>query len=279
MSPAGLRLRGRAGKLASTHIGLGVETDCNPVDGTRVIGDGGRDAAGLSAAGGSATQPGSSPAAPTDDATENLQHRFETIIRADPDLMLLLVRLRSVGLPQWRLVAGCLYQTVWNHLTGRPRGTEIKDYDLTYFDADDLSWEAEDAIIRRVGAATRGCVGPVEVRNQARVHRWFAARFGVRYDTLASADEALQRYASVVHAIGIRLEEDDRFDVAAPFGLEDLFGMIVRPNRVLDNATSHTSKAQRAKTIWPEITVVPWGRATDSDRINNPALHHPRENA
>ena len=52
--------------------------------------------------------------------------RFETIIRADPDLMRLLDRLRSLALPQWRLVAGCLYQTVWNVITDRPRGTGIR---------------------------------------------------------------------------------------------------------------------------------------------------------
>ena len=130
---------------------------------------------------GSVNQLTSAPAALTADATAHLQHRFESIIRVDPDLMTLLTRLRSVGLPQWRLVAGCLYQTVWNRLTGRPRGTGIKDYDLSYFDADDLSWEAEDAVIRRVGTATQDCVGPVEVRNQARVHLWFEARFGVHY--------------------------------------------------------------------------------------------------
>src|SRR5690349_11829248 len=105
-------------------------------------------------------------------AQEQLR-RFETIIRDDPDLMQLLASIRGVRLAQWRLVAGCLYQTVWNVLTRRDRGTGIKDYDLIYFDDSDLSWAAEDRIIRAVAAATRGCVGPVEVRNQARVHLWF----------------------------------------------------------------------------------------------------------
>ncbi|MBV8507801.1 MAG: nucleotidyltransferase family protein [Alphaproteobacteria bacterium] len=172
--------------------------------------------------------------------------------------MRLLERLREMGLPQWRLVAGCLYQTVWNVLTGRPRGTGIQDYDVIYFAGDDLSWEAEDAVIRRVAAASRGCVGPIEVRNQARVHLWFERRFGVAYLPLSSADEALQRYASVVHAIGVRLEADDRLDIAAPFGLDDLFAMMVRPNRIIDNAASYTRKAKRAQAIWPEIVVIPW---------------------
>src|ERR1700756_5542202 len=106
------------------------------------------------------------------------RERFEAIIRADPDLMYLLERLRTLRLPQWRLVAGCLYKTVWECLTGRARGTGIKDYDLAYYDGD-LSWEAEDAVIRRLAAVTRDCVGPIEARNQARVHLWFSDRFGV----------------------------------------------------------------------------------------------------
>jgi uncharacterized protein len=74
----------------------------------------------------------------------------------------------------------------------------------------------------------------VEVRNQARVHLWFKQRFGADYTPLGCADEALTRYASVVHALGVRLERDDSLDIVASFGLDDLFNMVIRPNRVLD---------------------------------------------
>ena len=184
--------------------------------------------------------------------------RFETIIRADPGLLHLLERLRSLALPQWRLVAGCLYQTVWNVLTERPRGYGIRDYDLIYYDDADDSWEAEDAVIRCVVTATRDCVGPVETRNQARVHLWFEERFGCPYPKLSSADEALGYYAAIVHAVGIRLEADGRLDIAAPFGLDDVFAMRIRPNRALNNRASFAGKAARAKAIWPQVVIEPW---------------------
>jgi len=170
----------------------------------------------------------------------------------------LLVSLRTIELPQWRLVAGCLYQTVWNALTGRPRGTGIKDYDVIYHDGADLSWDAEDAVIRRVAAATRDCVGPVEVRNQARVHLWFPDRFGTAYPQLATADEALRNYSSIAHAVGVRLELDDHLDILAPFGLDDVFAMRMRPNRALNNAATHDAKAERIKAIWPDVVVERW---------------------
>jgi hypothetical protein len=189
---------------------------------------------------------------------DELRGRFEEIVRGDGDLAYFLAAARELELPQWRVVSGCLYQTVWNVLTSKPARTGIKDYDLIYFDDSDSSWEAEDRVIRRVGARIRDLPAPVETRNQARVHLWFGRRFGADYPPLRSADEALTRYASIVHAVGVRLEADGRLDVVAPFGLEDLFGLVIRPNRVIDNRASHEAKAARAKAIWPEVVVLPW---------------------
>lgn len=179
------------------------------------------------------------------------------IMRADPVIMALLQVVRPLRLPQWRLVSGAVYQSVWNALTGRALGYGIKDYDVVYFD-DDLSYETEDRVIRRVEAAAAPLGLPVEIRNQARVHLWFERRFGSPYPALTSTDEGLTRYAAQVHAVGIRLEEDDSITLAAPFGLDDLFSFVVRPNPVLANEGSFTEKALRVKALWPELTILPW---------------------
>jgi uncharacterized protein len=113
-------------------------------------------------------------------------------------------------------------------------------------------------VIQRVAEATRDCVGPVEVRNQARVHLWFSERFGCDYPQLSAADDSLLYYASIVHAVGVRLEHDGTLDIVAPFGLDDMFAMVIRPNRTLANAGSHSAKARRAKAIWPDVVVEPW---------------------
>jgi hypothetical protein len=181
-----------------------------------------------------------------------LAARLETIIRSDPELMRLLNSLRIVALPEWRIVSGCLYQTVWNVLTHRPRGTGIQDYDLIYFDAGDLSWEAEDSIIRRVDAA---CASPLQTRNQARVHLWFEQHFGAPYPPLRLADEALSRYPMTVQAIGARLEPDGQIDLIAPFGLDDVFDMVLRPNPHTESRATFETKAARIRGVWPEVTI------------------------
>ncbi|GAA3278965.1 hypothetical protein GCM10010469_63300 [Streptomyces labedae] len=42
-------------------------------------------------------------------------------------LLEVLRRTETLGLPGWYVTAGCLFQTVWNVVTGRPPGEGIKD--------------------------------------------------------------------------------------------------------------------------------------------------------
>src|SRR5262249_7526722 len=78
-------------------------------------------------------------------------------------------KLNALALPDGWVVSGCLVQTVWNGLTGRAAGHGISDYDVFYFDSE-TSWEAEDAVIRKLEAGLRGLGGTIETRHQARVH-------------------------------------------------------------------------------------------------------------
>src|SRR5215831_15930023 len=140
-----------------------------------------------------------------------LRERLTAILRATPPLLRVLLVARRLCLPDWLVFSGAVYQPVLNHLTGRPLDHGIKDYDLAYFDASDLSYEAEDAVIRRVKAAfDEPLTSMVEVRNQARVHLWFEAKFGEPYAPLSSTAEALKRFTSTTFAVGVRLEPDNR---------------------------------------------------------------------
>jgi hypothetical protein len=194
--------------------------------------------------------------------TAQQRDELERILRGDVHIMRLLVAARDLDLPQHRLVAGCIYQTVWNVLTGRQPGTGIHDYDLIYFDDGDLAEESEAALETRVRRQLADLPAPVEVRNQARVHLWFEDHFGIAYPALACADQAITRYASAAQAVGVKLTASGGLDVFAPFGLSDIFGVTLRPNYALPNKATHERKALRAKAIWPELTIVPWDEAS-----------------
>ncbi len=184
-----------------------------------------------------------------------LEARLSAIVRANPDLMHVLTTVRALGLNDWRVFSGAVYQAVWNDITGRPAGYGIKDYDLGYFDPD-TSWDAEDVVIKRVAAAFEPPFRDVvEVRNQARVHIWFDDRFGEPYDALPDTDTALTRFVAPAFSIGIRLEDDDAISVAAPFGLEDMFGMVLRPNPNRPLAKGWDKVVASAQARWPELKV------------------------
>jgi len=186
-----------------------------------------------------------------------LEAELAAIVRADAGLMHVLTTVRALDLPDWRLVSGAVYQAVWNARTGRPAGYGVKDYDLAYFDASDLSYEAEDVVIKRVAAAFDEPVrSQVEVRNQARVHLWFQNRFGEPYEALGSTDEALGRFVAPSFAVGMRLEADDSLSVAAPFGLDDVFAMTIRPNPNRPLARGWAKAVESARARWPELTVI-----------------------
>jgi len=161
-----------------------------------------------------------------------------------------------LALPDTWLVAGCLVQSVWNVLTKRAIDHGISDYDVFYFDPD-TSWQAEDAVIRQLTHRFANLGVKVEVRNQARVHLWYPQKHGLPYPALLSSTGGIDRFLTRNTKVGIRRTQDGH-DVYAPDGIDDIAGMIVRPNPGPNfSAANYAAKAARWKALWPEITVLP----------------------
>ncbi|MFW3461134.1 nucleotidyltransferase family protein [Streptomyces sp. 058-1L] len=169
-----------------------------------------------------------------------------------------MTRAATLELPGWYVTAGCLFQTVWNVVTGRPPTSGIKDYDLFHFDGTDLSWEAEDAVIRAGQKVFAGLPAEVEIRNEARVHLWYEQKFGVPCPPHESTEAAIDSFAATTCCLGVRLEPDGEWRVYAPHGLADVFNLVVRPNPVLAPREVYEAKAARWKNEWPELTVMAW---------------------
>ncbi|MEW6633846.1 MAG: nucleotidyltransferase family protein [Pseudomonadota bacterium] len=189
---------------------------------------------------------------------EEQRTAFLAIVTGDPLLAQTLKRVHELALPDCLVVSGALYNSIWNHLTGKPPGYGIKDVDLFYFDDTDLSYEAEDAVIRRAAGHFEGLQLPVEVRNQARVHLWYPVKFGRECPRYRNSSESVSYFASKTHAVGVRYDGNGQLELVAPFGLDDIFSFRITPNRALDNQRTHEVKGARARECWAEISVVPW---------------------
>jgi hypothetical protein len=185
------------------------------------------------------------------------EERFLEIVLADPTVAGVLQRAPDLGVGDWWLTAGILFQTVWNALTGRAPGTGIRDADFFYFD-DDTSWEAEDAVIAAGSALFADVAVPVEIRNEARVHLWYAEHFGTPAPPFRDCADAIDSFAAVCCCVGVTVAADGTPRVYAPHGYADLFDLVVRPNRRLAPQHVYETKTARWQATWPELTVLSW---------------------
>ena len=190
--------------------------------------------------------------------------RLLAILRRSPVVAPILDDWAGIALPDCRLVAGALAQTVWNEAFELPPRYGIDDVDLVYFDPADLSQETEARHAARIAALFAGLTARfglrVDVKNQARVHLWYEGKFGMPLRPYRSTADAIATYPTTATTLGIR-PTGEGMDICAPFGLEDLMGLVVRANKTLIPRPVYEAKAARWRALWPGLTFLPWDHA------------------
>jgi hypothetical protein len=178
------------------------------------------------------------------------------IVGRNPALVALLEALPGLGLPNCYLAAGAIAQTVWNAALGRDVSSGIRDIDLIYFDTD-LSESRELENREKVCVLFRDIDIPIDVKNEARVHLWYRRKFGYDISPYQSVEEAIASFPTTATSVGISKHGGD-FSICAPFGLDDLLGLIVRPNPRQITREIYEAKVARWRRSWPELTFLPW---------------------
>lgn len=181
------------------------------------------------------------------------------MLAENKSVQLILERAQEMDMPNWYLGAGSIVQTIWNIRHGFNPENGIKDYDLVYYDANDTSYEAEDVFIKKGKKIFNDIPVLVEIRNQARVHLWYEKHFGKQIDQYKSIEEAISTWPTTATSIGIRKDVEGKFQVFAPFGLDDLLDMVVRANKAKITEKIYQNKVDRWIKVWPDLKVVPWG--------------------
>lgn len=180
------------------------------------------------------------------------QDQFISDVLLNPHNAQILARWDTLQLPDGWLVAGCLFQTVWNRLSKRAPDTGIKDYDLFYFDADDLSAQAEQAVQQRVQESFADLPVTLEVCNQARVHLWYESHFGHPYpQALTCAKDGIDRFLIPSTCVGMNPRE-----VYAPNGFADLYGGLLAMNPLVPHRELYERKAASYQQRWPWLRCV-----------------------
>jgi len=169
----------------------------------------------------------------------------------------ILERFEEIALPDSWLVAGSIAQTIWNLGCGQPAELGLKDVDLIYFDEQDLSFDFEASHERHLRDLFRRLPIKLDVKNEARVHLWYEERFGYTIKPYLSSADAIATFPTTATAVGVR-RICGKLECCAPFGLDDLFGLVVRPNKRQITRAIYEAKVDRWCSIWPRITFLPW---------------------
>ncbi|MGY5777529.1 nucleotidyltransferase family protein [Rhizobium sp. LEGMi135b] len=189
--------------------------------------------------------------------TTGEQTELEDIVFKSPLLMRLLQRWSEIALPDCWLVAGAIAQTVWNHAFGLPPSHGINDLDIVYFDADDLSEQAETGHAARVREMFSDLPVWIDVKNEARVHCWYEAKFGYPIPPYRSTLDAITTFPTTATAVGLR-PNGDSLEYCAPFGLSDLLKGVVRANKKQITQAIYEQKVNRWIAAWPKLRVIDW---------------------
>lgn len=183
---------------------------------------------------------------------------LEKIITASEIINIAVERAKQLNLANYYIGAGCVTQTVWNYLSNNPLEYGIKDIDFVYFDDINIDFQSEDRVISQVKELYSDLKIKVDVKNQARVHLWYKNHFGYSIEPYMSVESAINTWPTTATAIGVRKERNNEFKIYAPFGLNDLFGKVVRANKAQITKQIYDNKVSSWLTKWPNLIIIPW---------------------
>lgn len=181
---------------------------------------------------------------------------LETILMENKDLVSILKVLEKIGLDNYYVGAGAINQTVFNYYHGYQINYGIKDYDVVYFD-EDLSYESEDFVIKKIKKELGILADLVDIKNEARVHLWYNEKYHTNRKPYSSVEDAIASWGATVTCIGVRIS-NGKMMVYAPYGLDDIFGMVIRPVKKDFSKVMYDERASRWQKKWPKLKKIEW---------------------
>jgi len=168
------------------------------------------------------------------------------MIKNDAYMMSVLQAVEKLKLNDAWVCAGFVRNKVWDvlhHVT-----TPLNDIDVIYFDRTDTSLKKEKQLEEELKSLVPN--QPWSVKNQARMHQ----KSG--FHPFASSYDGVMRFPEIPTAIAVRIC-DQELEIMAPYGLQDLFEMKVKPSLYYQKDTElHSIYVERMnKKNWKEI----WG--------------------
>lgn len=152
--------------------------------------------------------------------------------------------IRSLRLEDSWLAAGSVRNFIWNILSGKPGFDAETDVDVIFFDPT-VSYEKTLQLEMELRKAFPAYSW--ELKNQVYMHI-----YSPNTQPYTSSKDAMSKYPECCTAIGLRLLENDKLELFAPYGLADIRAFQVRP-------TPHfLADAERKKLYMERLSKKNW---------------------
>ena len=157
---------------------------------------------------------------------DNCEKKLVRIIKEQTWLTEVFRNVRNLQLPDCYIAGGMVRNTIWNYLHGYPTHLNQKDIDVIYFDERDINGEREKISEKFLRTKLPNLTW--EVVNQARAHLFKPGHSLIRPKVNCSC-ESISYWSETPTCVGMRLKDDCNFVICAPYGLKDLFNLVVKP--------------------------------------------------
>jgi len=173
------------------------------------------------------------------------------LIKADTRRWAALAFVEALGLPEGSIGAGFVRNLVWDHLHGRVSDCRDEDIDVLFYDPMRRERAYETELEGRLRTAAPDLSW--SVRNQARMHERNKDR------PYRSVEDAMRFWTETATAVAVS-REGATCTLSAPFGLDDLTGLILRPTSLREDklvAFHDRIASKNWLKRWPRLTVHP----------------------
>lgn len=158
-----------------------------------------------------------------------MEHRKELVdIIVNDKLMIETLRIvKNLNLNDCWIGAGFVRNKVWDFLHGQET-LKLTDTDVVFFDQSNISETLEKEIELKLTQTDPKINW--SVKNQARMH------FRNNHPRYSNTENAISHWPETATAIAVRLNSKNIVEILAPYGLNDLFNLIVKPTPNFDSA-------------------------------------------
>lgn len=151
-----------------------------------------------------------------------MEYRNELIqmLAQDGQIFEILKTVKDLKLNDCWVGAGCIRNKVWDVLH-KLAAEQYNDVDVVFFDEADISEKLEKEIEKKLSQIDSTIKW--SVKNQARMH------LRNNHAKYTSTQNAISHWPETATAVAARLNPNAEIEILAPYGLGDLFNLLVQP--------------------------------------------------